>query len=119
MDDPVIDRWIGHLDDELFPNALSSMSRFYGLEVKLLRREDDRTPFIICRYVKNSFEKEVLFLLSVGRTRLVGGPATDLDIAIAEPAANTSRWGLTFLGLDFWCRVRLLRGFDMLPATNM
>lgn len=96
-----------------------SIGRLYDLEVELLRREDDRTPFVIGCHVEDGFKKEILFLLAVGWTRLMSGPATGLDIVVTKPATNTPRWRSSFLGLDLWHGAGLLRGFEMLPTSNV
>jgi len=95
------------------------MRGFYGLEVKFLRRKDDRAPFIVGRNIDDGFEKVKSFLLSVRGARFVGFPPISLHIFVTKPATKTSRWGAPFLWLDQWRQARFLRLFEVLLTLNM
>jgi hypothetical protein len=95
------------------------MSRLYGLEIEFFWGKDDRTPLVVCCYVKDSLEYEVLFFLSVGWTGLMCLPPIDPDIAVTKSTMKTS-WGRSsLLRLDLWGGASLLGGFQVLLALKV
>lgn len=119
LHDLVIYRWIGDLDDKLFGDALPSTGGVYSLKIEFLMGEYDCAPFVVCCYVKDRLEKDVLFLLHVRLTQLMCFPPAGLDVAVTKPTMKTSGWGFSLLRLDLWCDTSILREFQMLLTSNV
>jgi len=115
----VIRRGVGDLDHELLGDPLLSIGGFHGLEVEFLWRKDYCTPFVVRCYIKDGFENEVLFLLSVCGTGFMGPPPVSLHIAVAKPAVKTPRWRAPLLWQDLRRLASLPRGFEMLLTLEM
>lgn len=95
------------------------MHRFYGFEVKFLWWKDDRASFIVGRYIEDSFEKKIPFLLLVCGTGFMRLPPVSPHIAVTKPAMKTSGRGTPFLRLDLRRATGLSGGIGVLLTLDV